>query len=260
MTQIAIIDQNMLPGPRNEYAEKIREAVDRLTAALPPGHDRHQFAVALVGSANDITKDVDMRSVLICAFNAATIGLLPGKALGLCFFVPRKKMCNLEIGYQGYLDLAFRNDHLVSCHAEAVISDEQDDFSYWVDSDGPQIHHKPLLDRVVTRDNLIGAYCIYKTRRGGRGIRWLNKSQIDKSDSKQHVWNSNYYEMVRKTPIRIAAKDWKKTITLANAVLLEEQADQGIPQTILDPTIEIEPVKQFSLKDLKEPEDASDRR
>jgi recombination protein RecT len=242
----------ILPPAKNKLAEQIAAMMDRMTIALHPSVSPQQFATCLVVTVNqlDPSKVSDATSVLVSAYNCAAIGLLPGSQLGLAYFIPRKGRCNLEIGYRGFLDLAFRNDHLKSIHAECVFEGEE--FDWYVDSDGPQIMHRPDPDRDPSQARTLTkqVYCVYRTKAGGRGARVMTRAQINKIDSREHVWFSDYYEMARKSAVRRAAKDWRVTLHMSQAMDLDEKAELGMVQHLL-PGLKAEVVDTtFSLDDI----------
>lgn len=237
----------ILPVAQWDGARLLSDMVHKILPMLPPHVSGEQFAASVVAAANEIGprpgkeakwKPVRPDSVVVAAFNAARVGLIPGSALGLCYFIARGGVCNLEIGYQGYQDLAFGNDHLASLHAEVILREEVESerFKWWNDSE-PHIEHHLSLDRDVVNDlqrRVVGAYCIYKTRAGGNGLRVLTKKQLDEVDGSgakyDTPWKEHLYEMYRKTAIRRAAKDWKKTPQLSLAIRLTEQAIAGETQ------------------------------
>lgn len=233
----------ILPPAKTEGAGLIVENIHRILPLLPSGIDQQQFSASLVVAANELDKKCEPNSVLVAAAHACRVGLMPGGVLGLCYFIPRKERrgdqvpkCRLEIGYQGFLDLAYGNNFLADVHADVVLQGEE--FRHWTNSEGPQLLHEPPdplerdIDPDTIRRQVIGCYCIYHPRAGGRGIRVLNRKQLDRIDSKANVWLTNYDEMCRKSAIRRAAKDWKKTPRMALAMTLDEQAERGVVQNI----------------------------
>ena len=230
-----------LPDAKNKGAALIAKHIDTVLDILPVGVSHQQYATGLVVAANEFSDADQVRdvSMLMCAFNAARIGLCPGSVLGLCYFVRRKSNCCLEIGYQGYQELAFRNDFLRSLYADVVFSDECGDHApvYWGDNMTLVNEHRPRIDRDTSsknaRDQVVGAYCVYETRAGGYGFRFLNRTQLNQRDTKKHVWASDYFEMCRKSPVRSAAKDWRKSPELSMAIALEDKMDAGLPQPLL---------------------------
>src|SRR3990167_3092840 len=119
----------ILPDARNEEAAAIAKVVDRVMTILPAGVDRQQFATALVVAGNELSQRCSPKSVLMAAFNAARLGLMPGGALGLCYFVPFKGECTLIPGFRGFIDLAYSNDFLRSLSTEVILGGEK--FRHW---------------------------------------------------------------------------------------------------------------------------------
>jgi len=111
----------VLPAARNSIAEYVAENIERLLPLLRQTMvDRQQFAAAIVVAANELKDGAcTPQSVLVAAAHAAMIGVVPGRALKLAYFIPRKlrrsdpqARCNLELSYQGYINLATRNNYL----------------------------------------------------------------------------------------------------------------------------------------------------
>lgn len=233
LEDMAIIETGKsLPAAMNQGAEVVRSAAGVITRVLressPISSDA--FLVSAIKAANALDNDVDRLSVARCVFNAASLGLQFGPTLGHAYLVPFKKECTLIVGYKGFLDLAFRNRFIKYVTTEVVLAGEQ--FDMWVDADGRQIKH--LLD--PTRDetddkNIIGAYCLYHTSTGAKGIVYTPRKVIEKAKAKySKVWSQHYAAMAKKTAIRRAAKEWHLTEQMAHAVALDERAEAGVSQ------------------------------
>jgi len=232
----------VLPAQKTIYSQRVAQVIDRIIPVIPASVNVAQFCATTIIACNEMQDgSVHPDSVLIAVLNAARVGLTPGSALGLAYFVPRKGKCNLEVGYRGYLDLAFGNKHLKNVHAEVVLEGEP--FNWKVTETGPKVEHELSLSRDVTtgscRKNCVGAYCVYETAAGGVGVRVVTRKQLNGVDSNRHVWNSDYYEMARKTAIRRAAKDWKITAELGYALHLDQQSDLGKEQQPLVEGLEL---------------------
>ena len=220
-----------LPTPRNEGADLVLTHGEKILRGLASTVDRDQFMHALMVAANesDLGKCEGM-SILAAAYGACRLGLTPGKIEGLCHFVPFKGVCTLVVGYPGYLTLAQRNNYLKAIHCEVVYEGER--FRYWVDETGPRLEHEPNLDRDVYKDRPVAAYCLSQLTTGGHQIRVISPKELDKVDSGKRAWKSEPHEMRLKTAIRRAAKHWRKTPELAQALQWEEQTERGERQQI----------------------------
>lgn len=230
-----------VPDGRNNGAKEIISRMVGVLSILPPWIDKRVFATSLVVAANELKEskanECSNASFVIAAFNAARIGLSPGSLMGLTYFIPRKRRINLEIGYKGYLELGYRAKFLKSCYADVVLRDEveMDLFRFEVKDNRAQIYHRPLLDRDTVdnaslRTKVIGAYACWETTAGGSSCRWITRHQLDSVDTQSNVWASNYYEMCRKSPLRLGAKDWRMTCDLSEALNLDYLSESGQEQ------------------------------
>lgn len=218
-----------VPEARNVEAQNVVKFLDRIVQVLPEGVVARQFCVAAVSEANSLTRPCDPKSVLMSAFNCATIGWIPGKALGHAFFVPFKGQCQLIPGYKGLLDLAFSNEFLTQCNTEVILDGEK--YERWHDELGPHLRHELPRKRDLRRDKVVASYCTYRTKNGGYGIAFVDRSELDKVDKQKDVWRSDYIAMAKKTAILRASKQWRITNRLGLAVQLDEQAQRNEPQT-----------------------------
>jgi len=235
----------ILPAARNELAKYVSAEIDRIVPLLNTGAlDRQQFAAAVIVAANELKEaSCTPESVLISAAHAAMIGLVPGRMMKLAYFIPRKlrksdpkARCNLEISYQGYINLATRNNYLRWVYADLVLQGEE--FFVGVRGSRPVIEHAVPPERVLSakavRDRLVGAYCLYETATGGLAHRYMSRAEINDVEKRGGpLWRGEFYPaMVRKTPVRAAANYWRLTAELSLALRLEEQAELGEPQNL----------------------------
>jgi len=240
-----------VPPARNKAAESLARRLDRLAQILAKGIDAKPFLLGAIVEVNKLPSDVDPESTCIAVFNAGHVGLPLGPALGLAYLVPFKKKCQLIIGYRGFLDLAYGGGFLRSVQADVVLEGEP--YRRWNDANGAQIEHELPIDRDLDYKNVRAAYCIWQGVAGGSGVTVVGRKELDAVRRKQgNVWDTNPIEMALKTPIRRAAKRWKLTPQLAGAVMIEGEAEAGLPQTALVPD-DSGPARP-SLADLPDPD------
>jgi len=236
-----------LPPARNAYGEQMRKSIKTIVSMLAPGVvTAQQFASCAVVAANELKEgDCEPRSVLLAAAHAAQMGLIPGKAQRLAYFIPRKlkgrKLCQLTVSYQGYITLATRNSFLKWVCADLVLQGEE--FFVGVKESRPVIEHNVPPNRSLkageVRERLVGAYCLYETVSGGLAHTYMSRQEIDAIAAKgSPLWkDDNYPAMCRKTPIRRAANFWNLSPEMTLAVRLDDQLELGEPQesgTIID--------------------------
>lgn len=224
----------ILPAPKNAAATTIMSRLDAMRSFLPPSMEPNQFFASILTEVNQLPENIDQRSVAMCCINAAVIGLMPGMFLGHCHFIPywfhrgkpdEKQLCQLVVGYKGFLELAFANDFLTQINPEVVLRGEE--FSQWHDHEGPKIKHSIPLERRLQKSDVIASYTTYRTKAGGFGLALVTKMELDIVDTGQNVWLTNYIPMAKKTSIRRAAKEWRLSSRLARAITLDEEAERG---------------------------------
>lgn len=248
MDTLTLPDGSNLPVPvaRNGgvkalYAEN---RIQRLP--IPAKLDARQFTICAITEANKLPPDTDPKSIVIAVFNAACMGSLLGPHPGHAYLVAYRngktgtRDCQLIMGYKGLLDLAYGANFLESVYTDVVLRSEE--FRTYV-KDGPHIEHELTIDRDLVWDKVLAAYCIWKPKGGtpihevvGRkDLEALYRKATKRSSS---PWQTNPIAMCRKTAIRRAAKNWKQTRELDWAIGLDEQADRGERQQLVDPALE----------------------
>lgn len=232
----------ILPRPKNSGGELVCGLQREIRTQIPPSVDHQQFMAACVVEANKLPADTTPASVAIAVMNLGVLGLIPGQTLGHAYLVAfnsgkgqnRKRLAQVMVGYKGFIELALGNNFLKNLHAGVVTNTEE--FRYWVDSNGPQIHHVPEMDRDPQENNIVCSYCVYQTSNGGHGVVVVPKRVITKAKSKNpdsDPWKYSYGPMAAKTAVRQASKEWRLTRGLAQAVMIDEEAERGAEQTQL---------------------------
>lgn len=236
-----------LPEAKNALAKEAYDVLETIQSVLAPGVNSHQFFASLVMEANDLRMMLDpaeledrrTRNTFIrAAINAATVGLNFGQQLGHAYLVPYSikgeyKAINFIPGYRGLLELSFANGFLMQCDPELVLRDEN--CLRWHDEEKPRLKHDIPCPRgqVADRDTIVAAYCTFKTSAGGTGVSFIERNEINAVDTGRHAWKTHYSAMCLKTAIRRAAKLWRVTRQLSNAIMLDEQAEMGGEQGAL---------------------------
>lgn len=235
----------ILPRHKNEGAELVCNLQREIRTQIPPHVDQQTFLAACVVEANKLPADTQPASVAIAVMNLGVLGLVPGEILGHAFLVAynmtvnrrtgeKRRLAKVMIGYKGFVELALGNSFLRNVHAGVATSSEE--FRHWVNTDGPQIHHEPALDRDPQEQDIVAAYCTYTTSTGGKGVVVVPRRELQKAKAKNadsDPWKYSYAAMAAKTAIRRASKEWRLTRSLAQAVLIDEEAERGAVQTQL---------------------------
>lgn len=174
-------------------------------------------------------------SVLGSIMSAAQLGLEVNTPLGLAYLVPYKGVCQLIIGYQGYLELARRSGLVATPYAYVVR--DGDDFNYTLGL-YPTLNHNP--SRAPDRENkpITHVYAVAHAATKDAAppvFVVLTKPQIDKFRSRSAAKNSGPWvtdeeAMTLKTGIRRLWRWLPKTAEMATAAALDEAPEIGKAQ------------------------------
>lgn len=186
--------------------------------------------------------ECDQTSFLSAVMMSAQLGLEPDGMQGLAWLLPywnSKRKCSevqLRIGYRGLMELARRSGEIANWWANAVR--EQDAFEYEYGT-GAYLRHRPARGK---RGPLVNAYAGATLKSGGHVFRVLDDEEIEiakkrsaSRDREGHLigpWVTDEEEMWIKTAIRRVAKMLPSSPEFQTAVMLDEQAERGVPQEI----------------------------
>ena len=162
------------------------------------------------------------RSLKNAIINVAAIGITLNPASKLAYLVPRDGKICLDISYQGLKKLA--TDCRSVEHIKYDLIYEKDVFKITGPLEMPIHEYTPLGER----GELLGAYCIATTPDGKVYTTVMKIEEIEKikksskaAGSPYSPWNTFYEEMVKKTVVKRAFKEWPKTksfFRLENAI------------------------------------------
>lgn len=188
-------------------------------------------------------------SVLGSIMSSAQLGLEPNTPLGLCYLIPYKGVCQLIIGYQGYLELARRSGLVAAPYAYVVR--EGDHFDYTLGL-YPSLTHQPSKDADREDKPITHVYAVAHLVGKDVGppiFRVLTKPQIDKRRKRSFAsnrgpWVTDEEAMTLKTGIRVLWPWLPKTAEMASAAAIDEAPEIGQAQIeTWDPSI-IEAMKR----------------
>lgn len=188
-------------------------------------------------------------SVFACVVQASQLGLRPNM-LGECFLIPykdykaNKMICQLQLGYQGLLELVRRSGMVEAIGCYLVC--EKDEYSVQFGTD-PGITHKPYLDGDPGEVKF--GYAVAKLKGGGTHVEVMTVEQINtirdrsqnvkaaKKYDKETPWDTDWDEMARKTLGRRICKWLPKSNELATALQLSDAADRNAQTLSVDDAI-----------------------
>lgn len=202
MNQAVATQQEQSPG------DIMRAQVHKIEIAdvLPEHITEEKFRrVAMTAiNQNPALYKCERRSLLGALLNAATDGLLPdGREAALVLFGNEAVYMPMIAGVYKKV----RNSGEISTLSSHVVYGN-DEFSYWIDEEGPHLRHTPLLDG--DRGKATGAYAVCKLKDGSVEIETMTVKQIEEvravSRAKGGPWSDWWDEMARKTVVRRLSK------------------------------------------------------
>lgn len=177
-------------------------------------------------------EQADPRTVLGGIMLAAQLKLEIGPALGHFYLTPRKQggkqICLPIIGYQGYIELAYRSGRIEKI--ETFLIREGDKFDHGANSERGRFFDWSPADYDEKRD-WTGVVATAKLRGAGTVWAYLPKEKVlarRPSYWENGPWKSNEEEMVRKTGVRALAPYLPKSTDLGRAIEADEQRVEHI--------------------------------
>lgn len=165
-------------------------------------------------------------SFLGCMLTTAQLGLEPNTPLGQAYLIPYTRkgvlQCELQIGYKGLIDLAYRSGELINIESRVVYSNDTFEM---------ELGLNPVLKHIPTDANKgepIWVYAIYRLKNGGSAFEVMSVDSIKEHaqkfsksfNSSVSPWVTDFESMAKKTVIKKLLKyaPLKSEIQLANSV------------------------------------------
>jgi len=178
------------------------------------------------------------QSVVNAVENISAIGLSLNPASAHAYLVPRDGAICLDVSYRGIIQLGTNAGVVEWVRAAVVYAD--DNFIYRGPAKEPEHISNPFAKK-DDRGEVIGAYCIAKTKAGDILCEAMSREEIDEirgvskaGQSEYGPWVNYFTEMCKKTVIKRASKTWPYSggrVQLDRAVEIAHQAD-GFSSTI----------------------------
>jgi recombination protein RecT len=223
------------------------EAVKKaLTEMLPKHMNAERFKRIAMGSLRKNPKllQCEPASFLSACLQVASLGLEPDTPLGHAYLIPYGKEVTLVVGYEGYIDLAYRSGVVVAIQANVVR--EGDEFE-WREGSNPFINHKPTAvpqtytsgkQTYLSGRDVTHAYAVAQLLAGGKVQVVMMKSELDAIKSRSRAshdgpWVTDPCAMYKKTAIRQLRKYLPMSAqgrAFHMGAAIDEAADMGIKQ------------------------------
>lgn len=239
-------------GKRTDSFPAMLEAYKGEVARALPRHlnPDNMLRIALTAfRMNPRLNECEPASVFACVVQASQLGLRPNM-LGECYLIPykdhkgNKYVCQLQIGYQGLLELVRRSGLVdsISCY----LVHEKDTYQVRFGTDAG-LTHEPYLDGDPGEVKF--GYAVAKLKGGGIHVEVMTRPEIERiRDRSQNVrtarkydketpWDTDFEEMARKTIARRICKWLPKSNELGIALQLSDTADRNAQRLTVDDAI-----------------------
>lgn len=233
--------------PKRDFATMIAgEAAERIRGVLPPGIEPKRFIQMAISAynRNPMLRECTPESVIIDLIRCAEIGLVPNTAHGHAYLVPynNRKQVNgkwisvkesqLQIGYKGFVFLAYKSGVFQTVDAREVYADDYFDLIYTPE---PQLTHKPSLEGEKGPTTHFYAYA---KSAGGILLEMMTREQVEKirdtltlrgQDKKTTpAWVSYFDEMAKKTTLKRLLKDQPCGDLVARAIEIDNETNAPV--------------------------------
>lgn len=247
--------------------EKVRDLFDKqrgeIVKALPQHVDADTFIRIFLTAINKTPKllECSQPSLMQAAMDLAQLGLVADSVMGLAYLLPfndskRGMICQLIVGYAGFIELAYRAPKVKAIRWNVVHA--KDRFDY-VDGLDPRLHHVPSDDE--DPGPLSKAYAICELEGGGKTWAVLNRREIMKAKGSSRSANSDYSpwntwedQMWAKTAVKAMLKRVPKSRELDQAYMKDaDDAVIDVAASAITPTLAIPTREEAAEVDPSEP-------
>jgi recombination protein RecT len=229
LTETDAIREQLAERKQAEAAPTIFDAVKlaepRLSHSIPKGGMDWLYAkAALFRELEHNPSLVECNPHSLLGAFAATLQLgLPLGPLGLAYLVPFKREAACVIGYQGYIELAYRSGLVKAVRANLVYEGEP-----FREKGGTS----PAIEHEIGHEDdakIVAAYSVAELENGGKVWTVIREREWEKARAASVLgkqgkgfWVDHFPEAVLKTAVRRASKLWPKSPALMTAEAVDE--------------------------------------
>jgi recombination protein RecT len=197
-----------------EARAKLAQALDGLGVS-PERFTR--TALAALAASPYVVERCSAGSIVASILRAATLRLELDPALGHAYIVPRKNQAILQIGANGWKDLAFRTGKLVAIDVGEICENDAVDY---VRGTSPRLEVRPPIAK--PRGKVLAYYCAAQWAGGASTVEVMSLEEVTrirddfseewKRRGASSVWGQHFDAMARKTVVSRARKSWPVAI------------------------------------------------
>ncbi|MCI2770647.1 recombinase RecT [Staphylococcus warneri] len=208
-------------NPRQVASDLLERMKPEIAKALPAhmSQDRMtRIALSAVNSNPKLSEVIlnNPTSFLGALMQSAQLGLEPNTNLGHSYLIPYGNIVQLQLGYLGLLELAYRSGKYQKIMAMPVYKDDFFEYQYGTDE---KLNHIPAQQQT---GDAVGYYAFYKLTNGGTHFVYWSRQKMNMHQQQYskggNVWRNNFDAMALKTVIKDVLKYAPKSIEMGEAV------------------------------------------
>ena len=235
----------------------IKAMEPQIRAALPSVLTPERFTrmIFTALSTNPDLKECTPQSFLGAMMQAAQLGVEPNTPLGQAYLirynrnvkdekgnVSKVPECQFQLGYKGFIDLAYRSEVVLDIAAHTIYSGDYFEFEYGFE---PKLVHKPAL---TNRGTPVAYYAVYHTKDGGGGFEVMSQEDVERhrdefskaAQKSFSPWQTNFEEMAKKTVLKKLLKYAPLKTEFVRAISTDETVKSSILPDMADQPNEME--------------------
>jgi recombination protein RecT len=180
-------------------------------------------ALAALNANPYVVQRCTVPSVVSAVMTAASLRLELNPSLGQAYVVPRGQDATLQIGYRGWLQLAWNSGRLTALDVGVIHEKDQIDY---VRGTAPRLDIRPPLG---DRGPVVAYYCAAQWVGGGISIEVMSRDEVIshrdrfsdswKRQGAKGPWGTDFDEMAKKTVVLKARKSWPVSLVPAGVDL-----------------------------------------
>jgi recombination protein RecT len=236
-------EETAMTRPQRTLQGLIKSMEGEIARALP-AHikpDRvSRIALTALRQNPDLEKCTP-ESFLAGLITSSQLGLEINTPLGQAYLIPYNnrrcidgkwitvKEAQMQIGYKGIIDLAFRTGEYESIYAHEVDEADIFEFCYGLQKD---LKHIPA-DKPTGK--IKGYYAVYRLKNGGYDLCYMSmeavkahKDKFSKVSSEKGPWTTNFDEMAKKTVLKKVLKYAPMSVELSSKLAQDESIKEEI--------------------------------
>lgn len=180
-------------------------------------------SVLQIAASNDLLAKADPSSIFNAAATAATLDLPLNNNLGFAYIVPYKGKAQFQMGYKGFIQLAYRSGQFETISSSPIY-------------DGQIVEQNPLTGYIFDftkpkSDKVIGYAAYFKLINGGSKTLYMTKEELLKHGSKYSqsfqkgfgLWKDDFDAMASKTVLKLLLSKFAPlSIEMQRAVISDQ--------------------------------------